>query len=136
MEDTRDHPVAVAVQEAIATLEGWSLSAAEHKLQLDAIEDALAESTAVDLEQARERFNEARGDVVALYTNAPPRYDYGHNLEAGRIEGCRVLDCPVGTVDFQIGRNQSGLYWATTDIEKAAELRTSFPISDEDREKI
>ena len=65
--------------------------------------------------------------TVALFTNAPPSYDYPQNVEAFVMPGCRVLDCPEATVDYQIGRNQSGLYWATPDIEKAAELRTSFP---------
>lgn len=65
--------------------------------------------------------------VVTLFTNAPPSYDYPQNVDAGDVRGARVLDCPKQTVEYQIGRNRSGLYWATTDIEKAAELRTSFP---------
>ena len=132
MEDTRDHPVAVAVQEAIATLEGWGLTAKEWNHELDAIEDALEESTAVDLKEARLRLSEAIGQTVALYTNAPPSYEYG-GIEAGFLEGCRVVDLPVKLLEMQIERARSGLYWATIDIEKAAELRTSFPIKDGDR---
>ncbi len=133
MKNVLDHPISVAVEEAIATLEGWGLTAKEWKQELDDIEDALAEATSVALEAARLRLKEAIGPTVALYTNAPPSYDYGGS-EAGFLEGCRVVDLPEKLVEMQIDRSRSGLYWATTDIEKAAELRTSFPIHEADRQ--
>ena len=133
MKNVQDHPISVAVEEAIATLEGWGLTAKEWNQELDDIEDAIAEATSVALEAARLRLKESIGPTVALYTNAPPSYDYG-GIEAGFLQGCRVLDMPEKTAVLQIERARSGLYWATTDIEKAAELRTSFPIKDGDRE--
>jgi hypothetical protein len=66
-------------------------------------------------------------DIITLYTNAPRSYDYPQNVEAGIVRGCRVIECPKQTVDYQIGRYQSGLYWATEDIEMAAYLRERWP---------
>lgn len=70
--------------------------------------------------------------MIALYTNAPPSYDYPQNVDVGGVDGCRVLDCPNETVEYQIGRNRSGLYWATTDIKEAASLRRSHPYRSEE----
>ena len=66
-------------------------------------------------------------DTVTLLTNAPPEYDYVQNREEGVENGARLLTCPVLTLHFQIRRNHSGLYWATTDREQAVQLRRSSP---------
>jgi hypothetical protein len=65
--------------------------------------------------------------ITVLFTNAPENYDYPYIVKAMEIDGCRVLDCPTKDVEHQTGRNSSGLYWTTSDIEKAAYLRKEFP---------
>jgi hypothetical protein len=52
-------------------------------------------------------------------------------VKAMEIDGCRVLDCPAKDVEHQTGRNSSGLYWTTSDIEKAAYLRKEFPCKEQ-----
>lgn len=70
--------------------------------------------------------------MVTLFTNAPPAYDYPTTVSAGTIVGCRVLDCPDNVAaTYQIHRNESGLFWATSDIEVAAEMRSRFPYTEE-----
>jgi hypothetical protein len=66
-------------------------------------------------------------DTITLITNAPASYDYPQNREASVENGARFLTCPVLTLHFQIRRNHSGLYWATTDRDQAVRLRRSFP---------
>ena len=56
---TEDHPVCVAVHEAIVRAENSALCAEGREFALDCIEDALAHSTAEMLEEARERLIEA-----------------------------------------------------------------------------
>jgi hypothetical protein len=58
---TEDHPICVAVHEAIVSSENSNLSTEEREFALDCIEDALAHSTAVLLEEARTRLI---GDAV------------------------------------------------------------------------
>jgi len=69
--------------------------------------------------------------ITVLFTNAPENYDYPYIVKAEAINGCRVLDCPTKNVEHQTGRNSSGLYWTTSDIEKAAYLRKEFPYDEE-----
>jgi|TARA_R110000751_G_scaffold126351_3_gene228188 hypothetical protein len=70
--------------------------------------------------------------VTTLFTNAPESYDYPYIVKAGVVDGCRVLDCPTKNVEHQTGRNSSGLYWTTSDIEKAAYLRRWYPYKEEE----
>jgi len=72
--------------------------------------------------------------ITVLFTNAPENYDYPYIVKAEAIDGCRVLDCPAKDVEHQTGRNSSGLYWTTSDIEKAAYLRKEFPCKEQDDE--
>ena len=102
----------------------------KYKVSVRAIEIE-ADSHEQALRMAQEQIGWNTVVTQPLYTNAPPSYDYPQNIEAGPVPGCRVLDCPVRTIEFQIGRNMSGLFWATTEIEKAAELRRSFPYNPE-----
>lgn len=70
-----------------------------------------------------------RNKLVTLFTNAPASYDWcPQAVEAGVVNGCRVIDVPEYLVEDQILRNRSGLYWATTNIEQAAYLRSNFPM--------
>ncbi len=56
---TEDHPICVAVHEAIVRSENSALCAEGREFALDCIEDALAHSTAEMLEAARTRLIEA-----------------------------------------------------------------------------
>tara|TARA_R100000687_G_C6329280_1_gene108842 strand:- start:43 stop:288 length:246 start_codon:yes stop_codon:yes gene_type:complete len=65
--------------------------------------------------------------ITILFTNAPENYDYPYIVKTETINGCRILDCPTKYVEYQMGRNNSGMYWTTSDIEEAASLRKDFP---------
>ena len=65
--------------------------------------------------------------IVILFTNAPEDYDYPFIVKSAVMDGCRMLDCPDKHVEHQTGRNASGMYWTTSDIEEASSLRRDFP---------